>query len=167
MKWQEVGEQPCSVARSLAIIGDRWTMLVLRNAFLGTRRFDDFQATLGVTRHVLSERLKRLVEESILKKVPYQDRQERFEYRLTEKGRELYPVLLALTAWGDKWLDGGLGAPLQYRHHKCGKVFTPTMTCSECGEPVHPREVTPQAGPGLAAYTPQETSAERQISKAK
>ena len=99
MKWQNVGEQPCSVARALSVIGDRWTMLILRNAFVGIRRFDDFQANLGVTRHVLSDRLKRLVEHEILKRTPYQDRQERFEYRLTEKGLELYPVLLTLAAW--------------------------------------------------------------------
>lgn len=74
MKWQDVGEQPCSIARSLAIIGDRWTLMVLRSAFLGIRRFDDFQASLGVTRHVLAERLKRLVEVDVLQKVPYQDR---------------------------------------------------------------------------------------------
>lgn len=151
MKWQDVGEQPCSIARSLAIVGDRWTLLVLRSAFLGIRRFDDFQASLGVTRHVLAERLKRLVEADVLQKVPYQDRQERFEYRLTEKGRDLYPVLLALVNWGDKWLDAGMGPPVQYRHNTCGHMFTPTMTCSECGEVLEPREVTPLPGPGLRA----------------
>ncbi|MFZ5602366.1 MAG: winged helix-turn-helix transcriptional regulator [Pseudomonadota bacterium] len=150
MKWQDVGEQPCSIARSLAIVGDRWTLMVLRSAFLGIRRFDDFQASLGVTRHVLAERLKRLVESDVLQKVPYQDRQERFEYRLTEKGRDLYPVLLALVNWGDKWLDGGLGPPVQYRHNTCGHMFTPTMVCSACGEAVNAREVTPVVGPGLA-----------------
>ena len=149
MKWQDVGEQPCSIARSLAIVGDRWTLMVLRSAFLGIRRFDDFQASLGVTRHVLAERLKRLVEADVLQKVPYQDRQERFEYRLTEQGRDLYPVLLALVNWGDKWLDGGLGPPVQYRHTTCGHMFTPTMVCSECGEAVTAREVTPMVGPGL------------------
>ncbi len=99
MKWDDIGEQPCSIARTLSIMGDRWTMLILRNCFLGTRRFDDFQSHLGVTRHVLSERLKRLVEHDILVKTPYVDRQERFEYRLTEKGMELYPVLLSMANW--------------------------------------------------------------------
>ena len=154
MKWQDVGEQPCSIARSLAIVGDRWTLMVLRSAFLGIRRFDDFQASLGVTRHVLAERLKRLVEADILQKVPYQDRQERFEYRLTEKGRDLYPVLLALVNWGDKWLDGGMGPPVQYRHNTCGHMFTPTMVCSECGEEVNAREVRPVAGRGRVGGTP-------------
>ncbi|MCG8537981.1 MAG: helix-turn-helix transcriptional regulator [Pseudomonadales bacterium] len=151
MKWQEVGEQPCSIARSLSILGDRWTLLILRNAFLGMRRFDDFQSSLGVTRHVLASRLKRLVETGVFKKVPYQDRQTRYEYKLTQMGRDLYPVMLSLVVWGDKWLDGGKGAPVEYLHHDCGNKFTPTMGCSECGEPVHTHNVTPMAGPGLAA----------------
>lgn len=149
MKWQDVGEQRCSVARTLSVIGDRWTMLVLRNAFMGVRRFDAFQHSLGVTRHVLSDRLKRLVEHDILQKVPYQDRQERFEYRLTSKGRDLYPVILSLARWGDQWMDEGQGAPLQFVHKDCGKVFTPLLVCSECREPVHTRSVTPIAGPAL------------------
>lgn len=151
MKWQNVGEMPCSIARSLSILGDRWTLLVLRNAFLAMRRFDDFQASLGVTRHVLADRLNRLVEAGVLRKEPYQDNPPRYEYRLTERGRELYPVLLALTTWGDKWLDEGKGAPLEYVHQSCGHKFTPVTVCSECREQVLPREVTPVAGPGLAA----------------
>lgn len=150
MKWQNVGEMPCSVARSLSILGDRWTLLILRNAFLAMRRFDDFQAGLGVTRHILADRLNRLVDAGVLKKVPYQDNPPRYEYRLTEMGRDLYPVLLALTAWGDKWLDEGRGAPLEYLHKNCGHKFRPTMVCSECHEPVSPHDVMPVAGPGLA-----------------
>jgi DNA-binding HxlR family transcriptional regulator len=149
MRWQDVGAQPCSIARSLSVIGDRWTMLLIRNAFLGTRRFDDFQALLGVTRHVLADRLQKLVEFEVLKKVPYQDKPPRFEYRLTERGRELYPVLLALVNWGDKWMDEGRGPPVLYTHHNCGKQFRPVMSCSECGEALNPREVTPMPGPGL------------------
>lgn len=110
MKWQEVGETPCSMARSLAILGDRWTLLILRNCFLGMRRFDEFQASLGVTRQVLADRLSRLVEAGALKKVPYQERPPRYEYRLTEMGHDLHPVLLALANWGDRWLDEGRGA---------------------------------------------------------
>lgn len=150
MKWDDVGNLNCSVARSLAVIGDRWTMLVLRNAFLGTRRFDDFQLQLGVTRHVLAERLKRLVEVEIFRKQAYQPN--RYEYRLTDKGRALYPVLLSLTAWGDAWMDEGRGAPLVYQHKSCGKTMTPTMVCSECGEPVTARDIIPMAGPGLQAF---------------
>lgn len=150
MKWQEVGGMSCSVARTLSVIGDRWTMLVIRNAFLGTRRFDDFHTALGMTRHVLSDRLERLVKAEVLKKVAYQERPARYEYRLTDKGRDLYPVLLALTGWGDKWLDEGRGAPVVYQHKTCGHMTRPVMVCSECHEPVNPREMTPMAGPGLA-----------------
>jgi len=149
MKWQDVGATKCSVARSLAVIGDRWTMLVVRNAFLGVKRFDEFQSIMGVTRHVLADRLNRLVEASVLKKVPYQERPTRFEYRLTEQGRDLYPVLLSLTAWGDKWLDEGRGPPLEYHHRTCGKKTSAVVACSECGEPLDARDVIPMAGPGL------------------
>lgn len=98
MKWDDIGTLNCSVARTLAVLGDRWTMLILRNAFLGCRRFDAFQAQLGLTRHVLAERLARLVDDGVLVKRAYQERPPRFEYRLTEKGRDLYPALLALMA---------------------------------------------------------------------
>lgn len=147
MKWQAVGEQPCSVARTLSIIGDRWTMLILRNAFLGIRRFDDLQHDLGVTRHVLAERLKRLVDHDILQKTPYYDRQQRFEYRLTEKGRDLQPILLTLAAWGDKWLDEGQGAPVIFHHRDCGHVFTPLVVCSVCKEPVTARNISSSLNP--------------------
>lgn len=147
MKWEQVGEMNCSVARTLSIIGDRWTLLIIRNGFLGTRRFADFQSQLGMTKHLLSGRLKRLVDVGVFKKVSYQ--QDRYEYRFTDKGRALYPVLLAMTAWGDAWLDEGKGAPLLYVHKGCGKQMTPTMSCSECGEPVTAHDVIVGPGPGL------------------
>lgn len=105
MKWTEATEQNCPIAQSLAIFGDRWTLLIIRNAFLGMTRFEHFQKSLGVTRHVLAERLLRLVEQGILKKQPYIDRQQRFEYVLTEKGRELLPILMAMVEWGVKWTE--------------------------------------------------------------
>ena len=151
MKWQDVGDMPCSVARSMAILGDRWTMLILRNAFMAMRRFDDFQASLGMPRHILSTRLKKLVEAGVFVKVPYQEAPVRYEYRLTEKGKDMYPIIMALVAWGDKWLDEGKGAPLVFHHKRCGKAFTPVVCCSECGEPVVAREVMATAGPGLQA----------------
>ena len=150
MKWQDVGDMPCSVARTLSVVGDRWTMMIVRNAFIGIRRFDDFQSILGMTRHVLAERLNRLVESEILKKVPYLEKPPRYEYRLTKKEMDLYPILLALTTWGDKWMDQGKGAPIEYLHIECGHKFTPLMVCSECGEPVHAKNVTPMIGPGLS-----------------
>lgn len=149
MSWDEVGEMPCSVARSLAIVGDRWTLLILRNVFLRVRRFADLQTQLGIPRHVLSTRLKRLVEEDVLAKVAYQESPPRYEYKLTEKGKDLYPVILSLVAWGDKWLDQGKGPPLLYRHKQCGHTFRPTLACSECGEPITARDVAVEMGPGM------------------
>ena len=159
MKWEEVGNQPCSIARALSVLGDRWTMLILRNAFMGIRRFDAFQENLGVTRHVLSERLKRLVEQEILVKVPYVDRQERFEYRLTEKGLELYPILLTMAAWADKWMDEGLGAPVVYEHKTCGHLFTPTLVCSECKEVVKAKQVIPKISQAVFKFIDQRKQA--------
>ncbi len=146
MKWDDIGGMNCSVARTLSVIGDRWTMLIIRNAFLGTRRFADFQTQLGMTKHLLSDRLKRLVDVGIFTRVSYQ--QGRYEYRFTAMGKALYPILLTMTAFGDAWLDEGKGAPLQYIHKDCGKKMTPTISCSECGEPVTAHDVTITPGPG-------------------
>ena len=107
MRWDDIDKQVCSVARALSVVGERWTMLILRDAFLGTRRFDQFQGNLGITRHRLAERLGKLVEQGVLVKVPYHDRPLRYEYRLTRKGLGLYPVLMSLSRWGDEWMDGG------------------------------------------------------------
>ncbi len=149
MKWDAIGDMNCSVARTLGIVGDRWTLLILRSAFMGIRRFDDFHAMLGMTRHVLTERLGRLVETGILRKALYHEKPARYEYRLTDKGKDLYPVVLALMAWGDKWMDKGLGAPVLMEHVPCGHHMTPVMVCSECREPVLPRDTRLLAGPGL------------------
>jgi len=151
MKWRELDGSVCSVARSLAIVGDRWTILILRNAFLRTRRFDDFQAQLGITRHLLAGRLAKLVKLGVMSKVVYQERPPRYEYRLTEMGRDWYSVQLALVAWGDRWLAGEAGAPLEFVHQKCGHKFRPVTVCSECHEPLDAREITPVIGPGLRA----------------
>ena len=150
MAWQQVGDMPCSVARSLAVLGDRWTLLIIRSVFLRVRRYADLQAATGCPKHVLSTRLKRLVDDGVLEKVRYQDAPPRFEYRLTAKGLDLYPVIQMLVAWGDRWLDGGRGAPLLYRHKACGQLFTPQVCCSACGVPITARDVQVEAGPGLA-----------------
>ncbi|NQX87500.1 MAG: helix-turn-helix transcriptional regulator [Halioglobus sp.] len=149
MRWDDIDKQVCSVARALSVVGERWTMLILRDAFFGTRRFDQFQSNLGITRHRLSERLGKLVEQGVLVKVPYHDRPVRYEYRLTRKGLGLYPVLMSLAVWGDEWMDNGEGAPLEWVHQTCGHKTTPTLTCSECGEALRPEEVKPQLGPAL------------------
>ena len=106
MRWNDIGEARCSVARALSVVGDRWTMLLVREAFLGTRRFDAFQRNTGASRAIVTERLRDLVAEGVLDRVQYHDHPERFEYRLTAKGRDLYPVVTALLAWGDRWAAG-------------------------------------------------------------
>ncbi len=142
MKWDEIGQIPCSVARTLSVIGDRWTLLVLRDAFLGVRRFEHFQRDLGTTRHLLSERLSKLVEHGILRRLRYQEKPDRYEYRLTEKGLDLQPVLLALVGWGDRWMAGEDGPPMVYLHRSCGNQIAPAYHCPECGEAITTRNLT-------------------------
>ena len=147
MKRTSFAGWPCSVARAVDLLGDWWTPLVLRDAMYGIRRFDDFERSLGVSRNVLSQRLGRLVDEGLLDKVAYQDRPPRYEYRLTDKGRDFFGVVAALIAWGDRWLAPD-GPPVTLRHTTCGHVTTAQVTCSECGEPLELREVRGELGPG-------------------
>jgi DNA-binding HxlR family transcriptional regulator len=142
MRWESLGKENCSLARTLAVIGDRWTLMILRDAFLRVRRFEDFEKSLKIARRVLSERLALLVEHGILKKVAYQERPTRYEYRLTDKGLELYPALISLVHWGDKHYATKDGPPVLHRHLKCGHDFRSVLTCSECGEHVTAREVS-------------------------
>lgn len=148
MKWSELADQPCSVARSIAVIGDRWTLMILRDCFLGVRRFEDFERRLGISRSIVADRLKRLTDEGVLRRVAYQARPARFEYRLTDKGLELHPVLMAVVRWGDAHYAGPEGPPLLHRHKACGCDFRPVLTCSECGEAVGARDV--EVRPGAA-----------------
>ena len=129
------------MARALAVLGDRWTLMILRDSFMRIRRFEDFQRSLGIARRVLTERLDKLVEDGVLERVPYQERPPRDEYRLTEKGLALFPVILAIVEWGDSYYAGADGPPVIRRHKDCGRDFHPVMTCSECGEPVTARAV--------------------------
>jgi DNA-binding HxlR family transcriptional regulator len=148
MRWEQLSREHCSLARGLAVIGDRWTLLVLREAFMGVRRFDAFEKSLKIARRVLSERLALLVEEGVLRKVPYQERPMRYEYRLTEKGLALYPVIISLVHWGDRFYAGDAGPPIVHTHTPCGHDFRSVVTCSECGEALDARAVTLRAGPG-------------------
>lgn len=141
MRWDEISGMHCSVARALSVIGDRWTLLVLRDAFLRTRRFEDFQRQIGVTRHVLADRLRKLVEAGILERVRYQEKPARYEYKLTEKGRDLYPVIVALLRWGDRWMAGEQGPPLTLQHKTCGHTMLPALVCPDCGEAIGPHDV--------------------------
>jgi DNA-binding HxlR family transcriptional regulator len=152
MRWDELSNEACSVARTVSVIGDRWTMLILRDCFLRVRRFEEFQERLRITRHILADRLRKLVKLRVLKRVPYQKRPPRYEYRLTEKGLDLHPVVLAMVRWGDTHMAGKRGRPLLFEHH-CGHAFEPTMTCSACGEAIKAREVRVSPGPGLPRGT--------------
>jgi DNA-binding HxlR family transcriptional regulator len=122
----------CSVAQTLEVVGEWWTLLVVRDAFLGVRRFDEFQRRLRVSRNILADRLDKLVRYGILVPVPYQERPPRHEYRLTDKGRDLYPVIVSLRQWGDRWtLDGP--PPVMVEHTDCGRESHAILTCSHCG----------------------------------
>ena len=152
MKWDDIQNMPCSIARALSVVGDRWTLLILRDSFLGTKRFDKFQKQIGLSRHRLTDRLNKLVEYEILRKVPYQEKPLRHEYRLTRKGIEFYPVLMTLAKWGDSWMAGEDGPPVEYFHTRCDHTMTMELCCSACGEQINPKEVVPKIGPGLRAF---------------
>ena len=136
----------CSVAQTLEVVGEWWNMLIIRDVFLGVRRFDDFQARLGISRNILNQRLTGLVDHGVLIKVPYQEHPPRFEYRLTDKGRDLWGVLTAMRQWGDKWAAPN-GAPLEIVHDACGQVAEAVPVCSACGEVIDARGVHAVAGP--------------------
>src|SRR3954468_23376956 len=135
----------CSVAGTLAVVGEKWSLLVLREAFLGVRRFADFQRILGAPRAVLTDRLATLVEQGILRRVPYQaeGERQRHEYRLTEKGIDLYPSLVALMQWGDRYLCDG-DAPVELEHRDCGSPVHLGLVCERGHQLSGAREVRPQ-----------------------
>jgi DNA-binding HxlR family transcriptional regulator len=141
-------DQNCSIARALEVLGDRWTLLVIRESFLRVRRFEDFQRNLGVARNILTDRLGRLVEEGILERVRYQERPARFEYRLTEKGIDLWPTIMTLMQWGDRYYVPAAGAPRVIRHRDCGGELTRRLMCAKCGAELGARDVVPEPGPG-------------------
>lgn len=137
----------CSVAQCLEVVGEWWSMLIVRDAFLGVTRFDEFQQRLGISRNILNQRLSSLVEHGVLQKVRYSERPPRYEYRLTAKGRDLWPVLTAMRQWGDKYAAPD-GPPLRVVHRSCGKVADAVMTCSCCGQRLLARDLTAVPGPG-------------------
>jgi len=140
--------QTCSIARTLELVGERWTLLILRDAFLGRRRFDQIQESLGIARNVLATRLDRLVEAGIMRRVRYQQHPPRDEYRLTEKGLDLWPVIVDLLQWGDQHLAGPAGPPVLLRHRGCGGALDSRRRCESCGAELGPREVEALPGPG-------------------
>jgi DNA-binding HxlR family transcriptional regulator len=149
--WQlEYDTANCNIAAALAIVGEKWTFLVLREAFNGVRRFDDMQRRTGAPRQVLSSRLARLVADGILRKTPYREegQRPRSEYRLTEKGIDLFPVIAALLAWGDKYAAWPGGPAVELTHRDCGAPVSLELACSQGHVLGSAREVTPVPGPG-------------------
>lgn len=142
--------QTCSIARALEIVGERWTLLILRDAQLGIRRFDEFQADLGIATNVLTARLATLVDNGLMERVPYQERPVRYEYRLTAKGRELIIPIVALMQWGDRHFAGPEGPPRVARHPDCGGDLRAGLTCERCQATVD-EDVSIVPGPGLLA----------------
>jgi DNA-binding HxlR family transcriptional regulator len=141
----------CSIAAAMDILGERWTFLILREAFYGVRRFSDMQRNLGIARNILSTRLQTLVNAGIFERRLYQEEPERYEYRLTEAGRDLYPSIVTLMRWGDEHLAGELGPPVVLRHNLCGHEADPVLVCSHCREELRPHDVTPERSPAVDA----------------
>jgi DNA-binding HxlR family transcriptional regulator len=143
--------QICSVAKSLEVIGERWSLLIVRDVMNGNRRFGELQNSLGVARNVLSARLQRLVDEGILERRAYQESPPRYEYFLTEKGLDLWPALIALLHWGDKYSAGPAGPPALIVHKDCGGEVNDRGICTGCGKILTARDARQVAGPGFEA----------------
>lgn len=143
----------CTIGRAMAVLGERWTLVVLREVFNGIRRFDDMRVRTAIPRQVLTDRLSLLVDHGILRKVAYQPpgQRSRFEYRLTDKGLDLYPVLVAIARWGDRHLADPEGPPVEFTHRDCGQPVTVAMRCADGHDVGEPREVVPRPGPGAVA----------------
>jgi DNA-binding HxlR family transcriptional regulator len=150
MQRTDFSEMTCSIARSLAVAGEPWSPLILRDAWVGINRFDDLQRDLGVSRKVLTERLKHLQEQGMLERRPYAERPARYEYVLTPKGLEFVDVLMVMAQWGDRWTAGEAGPPVLRRHRACGHITEIELRCAHCGEQVSAAGVDVEPGPGLA-----------------
>jgi DNA-binding HxlR family transcriptional regulator len=140
-------EKACSIAATLEVVGDRWTVLILRDVFRGVRRFSELQEGLGIARNLLSDRLTRLVDHGVLERVPYQQRPLRCEYRLTAKGAGLSPALIALMGWGDHWYAED-GPPVELVHDRCGTPLEQRPRCPSCDTFVSPGHIRSRPGPG-------------------
>jgi DNA-binding HxlR family transcriptional regulator len=151
----------CSIARTLDVVGESWTPLLVRDLYLGVDRFDDLVRDLGISRALLARRLDRLAAHGVVERVAYQERPVRYRYRLSESGRALVPVVMAMMAWGDRWATPPGGPPMRLRHAGCGAETTPTVCCSACGEPLDADEVDVAPGPGAAAGPGTRVLAER------
>ena len=148
-----MSDAPCSIARTLEVIGDRWSILILRSVFRGVRRFDAIQTDCGVARNILSDRLRKLVDDGVLTRTPYGERPVRYEYRLTPRGVDLSPALVALMRWGDRWCnDEDHAPPVELVHDACGHLVDQAFICWSCDKTVTPLEIRSKSQ--LAATTP-------------
>lgn len=148
MQRTQFGDMHCSIARTMHIAGEPWSLLIVRNAMVGTTRFEDHQRMLGISRKVLTERLNWLVEHGIFERRQYSERPPRDDYVLTQKGQELADILFAISAWGDRWTAGEAGPPALFRHRTCGELTHAEIRCAHCGEPLHSQDIEVTAGPG-------------------
>jgi DNA-binding HxlR family transcriptional regulator len=151
MRLTSLAELNCSIAKTLDAVGEWWTLLIVRDAFRGTKRFDDFQANLGLARSVLTARLRKLTDEGILERSEYSAHPPRYEYRLTDKGKALFPVISALMQWGDQWAQGPSGPPVLVVHDTCGQVTQPILTCPHCRGDITTKNTHTEPGPGARA----------------
>jgi DNA-binding HxlR family transcriptional regulator len=145
--------QVCSVARALEVVGERWTLLIVRDAFHGVRRFEDFQRRLGLARNILADRLQRLCAAGIFERVRYQERPERYEYRLTESGHDLWPVIIALRGWGDRHMAPS-GPPVRLEHRGCGGEVMNRVVCADCDATLRARDSVILPRPGASESPP-------------
>jgi DNA-binding HxlR family transcriptional regulator len=142
-------DMSCSIARSLEVIGEWWTPLILRDVFFGITRFEELQARLGIARNILAKRLDTLVEHGVLERRCYDEARGRHDYVLTDKGKALWPVLVTIRQWGDEWVVGAGHEPIVLVHNTCGERTTAVLTCDHCGEELRGRDVRAVPGPGL------------------
>jgi len=153
MERKSFAEMDCSVAQCLEVIGEWWTMLIIRDAFFGVTRFDQFQERLGIARNVLQQRLEHLIDFGVMERRPYSEHPPRYDYRLTTKGRDLWPVLNAMRQWGDQYAAPD-GPPITLVHKNCGSSVHAELVCSECAEPIDARSVRAVAGEGRSTSAP-------------
>lgn len=150
MQRTQFSDRACSIARTLDLIGEPWSPLILRDVMVGIRRFDQIQAELGISRKVLAERLKWLVECGVLARSEYSVRPRRYEYVLTAEGVDLCDVLIAMARFGDRWLAGSAGPPVLYQHRPCGHIAPAAPRCERCGEPIRADTIDVLPGPGAS-----------------
>lgn len=162
MLGNDYSSQACSIAGALEVVGERWSLLIVRNVFLGLRRFDQMQSNLGIARNVLQTRLTRLVDQGVLERSLYQERPPRYEYRLTEKGLDLWPTVVALMQWGDRYAAPAAGPPVLLEHRGCGGNVDAHRTCEKCGAKLSVREARALPGPGASPEHPLVRRAEGQ-----